>query len=157
MRTIKIAFARAIRGNPIDWLIGIFSCGWASHVEAVFEDGTAYSARPFEGTSFHSIDLTSKRWVVIDVKMSNQDYKQFYLFCKGEEGCGYDWAGVLSFIVPFLRDSRTRWFCTEVILGAMKKTGRMLRVAWRRTTPTQMYRAFLKSGYASHAQKQKDQ
>lgn len=42
---------------------------------------------------------------------------------RGELGCGYDYLGVLRFILPFIGPSGKRWWCSEVVEAALHIAG----------------------------------
>jgi hypothetical protein len=117
---VYMAFYRASKGNIIDWLIALTTWSRYSHIETVLpQEGTTmknaycFSASPRDGgTRFANIDLTNGKWEVVPVPWLSAD--RAMAFCKKEAKCKYDWLGVFAFVVPFLRASATKWFCSEV-------------------------------------------
>jgi hypothetical protein len=102
-------FTRFITGGPY------------SHCELVFNDGLAYSASIQDGgTRFKRIDFDPTKWDIMEIA-SKQDRAR--AFCEEEQGCKYDYPGICRFIFPWVRESKTRWFCSEICTAALQKAG----------------------------------
>jgi len=91
-----------------------------SHVELVI-NGLCWSASPRDGgVRSKQVDLTSGRWDVITLTPVNQKTESDALdWFRQHQGQGYDWAGVLRFVLPFLPQRSDQWFCAEAVAAAL--------------------------------------
>lgn len=65
------------------------------------------------GVRVKTMQLNPAKWDIAPLPwICAQDVHDFY---QRERGCGYDFAGVARFALPWLvRPSRKRWFCSEL-------------------------------------------
>jgi hypothetical protein len=119
---MQVAFYKHRRGGIkglFDWLIRLVTRGPYSHCELVFDQGRAYSASMQDGgTRFKLIEFNPDHWDLVPV---NMDELPVFWFCKDELGSKYDYPGVFRFLVPWVRESKERWFCSEVCCAALQR------------------------------------
>ena len=116
------------KGPPTDFIHKVShhaTCVWErsrySHVELVI-DGVCYSSSGRDhGVRKKVIKNlnTSGRWDVFDVLIDKEFALQFF---KTQEGAGYDYLGVARFVLPFIPESQTRWYCSELVAAMMGAT-----------------------------------
>lgn len=110
-------FYKAEYGDKWDKLVAWKTKGKYSHVELMFSDGEWFSSSPRDGgTRFKKIDI-SDRWDSIYLNSYRED--RIKEFCRKEEGCKYDWLGVVSYGVGIRVASKYRWFCSEICMAAL--------------------------------------
>lgn len=113
------------KGPPVDFVHKVShhaTCIWTrsrySHVELII-DGWCYSASGRDhGVRKKKIPNinTSGRWDVYDVLID----KEFALnLFKALEGKGYDYLGIVRYVLPFVPESQDRWYCSELIAAMM--------------------------------------
>ena len=143
---MELWFYKAVDGDWLDKLIGWWTGGPYSHVELVFSDGTAFSSSPRDGgVRFKKIEPSS-HWVVVDLKaplreMITQNYQRAFKpgfnqwddvaslyegyireWCEAQVGKKYDWKAIVGhFFAERDFEDRRAWYCSEVILAAMKR------------------------------------
>ncbi len=120
-----------------DALVRGITHGAYSHCELVFPAGVWYSSSASDGgCRFKQIASDPEKWDFLAVAVDESRVRRF---CDREVGCGYDWFGVARFVIPWLRQSRERWFCSEVVLAGLQQGGLFPGVdAWR-ITPVLLY------------------
>ncbi|MDA8428189.1 MAG: hypothetical protein M0T70_02935 [Geobacteraceae bacterium] len=102
-------FTRFITGGPY------------SHCELIFSDGQAFSASIQDGgTRYKRIDFDPAKWDIMEIASQQSRARAF---CDEEKGCKYDFIGICRFIFPWAKESKTRWFCSEVCTAALQKAG----------------------------------
>ncbi len=81
-----------------------------------------YRADPGIGVRAHlGWDHPEKAWDTIAVAC---DDHAVFRFLEQEVGCGYDWKGIfLTELLPFGLQSKTKWYCSELIAAALKAGG----------------------------------
>lgn len=120
---MKIAFAK----NPKS----IFSraiCLWTRkkhyHTELVFSSGISFSAKPEENRTRFKYIQYDENWDFIHLQISEEEEQLILEFCISENDCKYDWVGIiLTQVIPLSRQSRTKWFCSEICTAALQKIG----------------------------------
>lgn len=60
--------------------------------------------------------LAPENWDIVPASLEAEAALAFFA---REKGSGYDYSGVLRFVLPFLRASKTRWFCSEFVAAAL--------------------------------------
>ncbi len=124
---MKLVFYKASKGAIGDKLIAWwtapfkykFNGMWKdmfSHVEIVFSDGQMFSASQYENkVRFTPHSFTGHAWfrvkitvpVRMEVAMRNRAMELV--------GAKYDYTGVAGFALPFIRENKNKWFCSEVV------------------------------------------
>lgn len=114
------------RGPAADWLhqvshYAIRAWTWSrwSHAELVI-DGVCWSASSRDsGVRSKVINLSSGRWDVIDLDLSDSTAVRALAWYQQHDGAGYDYLGIARFVAPFLGHSRNRWLCFESVGAAL--------------------------------------
>jgi hypothetical protein len=86
-----------------------------SHAELVINDVCWSSSGRDGGVRGKIINLNSGRWDVFDLNLTDEQAAKALTWFKSHEGEGYDWLGVLCFVLPFVKQERKRWTCFEAI------------------------------------------
>lgn len=145
---LKIAHRRDVWGDGELWdgLVDIFSgCGGTSHTELLFSNGESFSSflefdkkhtvypsqhfpRPNGGPQIRRIDFKPGVWVFTELDfITSEQEDDLYAYCKTviddslKAQAGYDKAGVLRFVFPWMRQHPEDWFCTEAVQDACQK------------------------------------
>jgi len=121
MTRVQIAF---YRGPPrrwlhklSHWLICLFTLSRYSHCELVI-DGVCWSSSARDGgVRQKQIDLTDGKWIVVNVPSADADAALDWFY--RHEGKSYDYLGVVQFLLPFVRQGRDKWFCSEATSEAL--------------------------------------
>lgn len=113
-----------------------------SHCELVFNNGASYSAdtkMPMH-TRFSTQTMLSEEWDFINLQITCDDEREIEDFCLEELGCSYDWKGILlSQFINFGYHSKTKWFCSEVCVGALQHIGLFPGIKPNRVSPGKLY------------------
>lgn len=113
--TIAIAFYKA-PGTWADKFIRVVTGSEYSHCEIII-NGTAMSASARDGgVRFKEIAVTHEKW---DIAPLLCDEQAVWGWFAAHSGCGYDWAGVLRFVLPFLPQRANQYFCSEACAAAL--------------------------------------
>jgi hypothetical protein len=124
MKTYKFAFYKGRKAdNPestlLDWVICFFTDSPYSHVELVIDSCTGYSisSSPRDnGVRYKTIEYNHDQWDFIEVSLPVTK-NEIYAWFSGHIGKKYDTLGAIGVVLPFFRNNKRKWFCTE-ILGA---------------------------------------
>ena len=123
---MKIAFFRP--SSYLDKAITFFTRGKYSHVCIILNDGSVIEARPFYGVRYlKSIyDGMNKKDVVdiYEVDTTEEQDKIITDFLYNQIGKGYDYWSVFGFVIytkKESRESRGKWFCSELVFSAFYK------------------------------------
>lgn len=98
-----------------------------SHCELVFSDGVSGSASYIDGgVRFKSIDYSKhpEHWDFLALPDELEAYARDWF--EFNEGLPYDLLGNVRFVLPWVHDSETGWFCSEAMAAALK-----LKEPWR--------------------------
>jgi hypothetical protein len=129
---MKIAFYKHNRGGfagILDRIIRTVTRGPYSHCELVFVhdgmiDQMAYSASIQDsGCRFKTIVFDSSRWDFIPVQLTLEQQLAVLALCEEENGSGYDFLGVFRFLIPSIKESPDKWFCSEICAAALQRAG----------------------------------
>jgi hypothetical protein len=129
-------------------LIGWFSSGHLSHVDAVMPDGSLVGAR-----SDHVGDAPTgvqkrpasyvadaERRVRFKIPTTQEKEARFYAFINSQIGKKYDYRAILGFV--FARDWRERdsWICSELVSAALENAAVVppLYLAANKITPVSL-------------------
>ena len=111
-------------------VIGWFSAGHLSHVDAVLPDGTlfgAYEARAGgypTGCVARSPDYISPlRAALVEVPCTGEQLARFLAYLMAQSGKGYDWWVIAGFLLGREWRSRGRWICSELQAAALSAAG----------------------------------
>lgn len=95
--------------------------GKYSHCELVFSDGLSASASYIDGgVRFKDIDYSQhpEHWDFMALPDELEDYARSWF--EFNMGLPYDLAGNVRFVLPWVRDSETGWFCSEAFGAALR-------------------------------------
>lgn len=127
--------------RPRDW-VGYLIClrtgGIFSHV-AVEVGDYRYQARSFSGVTMEPAKSWPGDCVIVDVDTGGKedDAKRFLEECVSFE-MGYDYIAILSFLVMSKRQSRMRYFCSELAYDALVACG-LQKKADKLISPQDLY------------------
>ena len=90
-------------------------CWWTkskySHCEIVYK-GEAYSSSSRDGgVRKKLIDFNSGKWDLYTIEKLDGEF--LITFYEETDECGYDYLGLFRFVLPFIKSSENRWFCSE--------------------------------------------
>ncbi len=137
-------------GDLLDRLIAAHDAGPYSHVELVFSPSPRIG-RPLccsssfrdGGVRFKHLRLGGEQahlWDVLPVPVSPRDVSELHSFCRDHVGGRYDYLGVLAFKIPLLRHKLNWWFCSEFVVAALQRAGRLSLFEPSRLTPNGLFR-----------------
>lgn len=91
---------------------GVYFCVASSVRDDAGTHGKRRSIFPWDrgGIRGKYMRLPAERWDVLPCALSAECVR---LALAQYQGNRYDWLGVFRFVLPFLRESRQRWFCSE--------------------------------------------
>jgi hypothetical protein len=128
--------------TPFSYLIKLVTKGQFSHCGVVIDD-YIYQSSPFKGVIKQKFDNTNKKWTLIKINKLNKSAIETFIL--NELGCGYDWFGVARFILPKIKESKTRWFCSEFLTKVLISGGYKFSKAPALYDPSSLYKAILKA------------
>lgn len=148
---MKIALYKcAFDGNALDEAINLFSGrGGYSHAELVFSDGVSFSStsrdrsvdckgreKP-DGTRFKEIDYTANpnRWSLFDIPIGPAVECGIRSIAKSLLDARYDYWGCVRFVIPFVKEHRQKYFCSEVVVELLRHAGQFTYLVPHKTSP----------------------
>lgn len=115
---VNVVFVKAKGGGIGDWFTSLFNEGTGlCHCEFALPDGRRFGARPGGGTRFYTSGFGADREILLPVDVSPESLLPWL---QKEEGSPYDFLGVFRFALPFLRGSKDKWFCSELVTAALR-------------------------------------
>lgn len=115
---IQLAFYKG-DGNIFDWGVRKVTSSLYSHSELIIND-ISYSSRIEDlGVKYKYRRYLPNAWDFIEIDTSKIDLELLQKVHNDAIGFGYDYVGVLRFILPFLPQSNTRYFCSELNAEAL--------------------------------------
>lgn len=114
-------------GDPIAALVRWQSRSHYSHAALLIPGTTTViESYPFRGV--RKRELTAKDWERIHAyRVPDMTVKQWagaVQFCESQMGMGYDWRNVLRFVSRVPARENNRWFCSELVFEAIRRTYR---------------------------------
>jgi hypothetical protein len=94
------------------------------HTELEFSNGERFTSLAGRGTGYNDslVPADEGAWTRVPVDVTAPQEAAIRAFCHDELGCRYDWAGIaLTQILGFGRQSRTKWFCSELCMAALQR------------------------------------
>jgi hypothetical protein len=90
-----------------------------------FDDDLMYEAISGKGTHVQPIEsFDPETWDFYDVQLTAIEVVKMQAFLSSELGCGYDWLGLfLAQGLGIHHASKTKWFCSELVVAAMQSVG----------------------------------
>lgn len=162
---VKIAHRRAIYLRDWSWkglelwdgLIDLCSGGnpfspGHCHTELLFDNGHSFTSttksdpacvifgRP-SGAQIRRIEFKPGEWDFTLLPLSDWQADQLYDECKNLvhisclERAGYDYAGVMRFVLPWIKEHPKDWFCTESVVDRLQTVGLFLGQAPHKLSP----------------------
>lgn len=123
MTNVTLLLYRA-RGKVFDKLIRWWTGSRYSHCELLFEDGSMISA---DSWGYKKVRYTTgynpDNWDKLTISMQPERVKILREWCDRQVGKGYDWTGVVRFVLPFVPQLNSRWFCSELCGAALRYVG----------------------------------
>ena len=105
-----------VKDYLVHWGICIWTLSRHSHGELCI-DGVCYSSSVRDGgVRKKKINLNTGRWTL--VYLPNVDEARAMAWFMQHEGQSYDWPGIVSWVIPLVRQHKERWVCFEAV-GAM--------------------------------------
>lgn len=83
------------------------------------------------GIRCKTMQLPGARWDMLPCALTEREVREWFA---REKGKGYDYAGALRFVLPFLRQAPQKWFCSEFVaaaLGMDNPAGQTPASVWR--------------------------
>jgi hypothetical protein len=115
---VNIVFVKAKGGGLGDWFTSLFNEETGlCHCEFALPDGRRFGARP-GGTRFCTSGFGADREILLPVDVSPD---VLLPWLQKENGGPYDYLGELRFALPFLRGSKDKWFCSELVAAALRE------------------------------------
>jgi hypothetical protein len=118
---MKVALYKGKRGGfagAFDAAVRWWTRGAYSHVELIFSDGMSASASARDGgVRFKDIEYHPDRWDIIEIE-ADEEYAR--AFIEQRVGLGYDYFGLFGFVWRPHSGSALLWFCSEIVMGALK-------------------------------------
>ena len=103
-------YSRAVR---------VIDRGPYSHCELVFSDGLSGSASCIDGgVRFKRIAYDPAHWDFMALPDELEPYARDWF--ERNAGAPYDLMGNVRFVLPWVRDSETGWFCSEAFGAALR-------------------------------------
>ena len=120
----------------LDWLIRCYTGSDYSHA-FLFEGNTKIEAiAPVGVRKANLTDYSPKSDIdVYDILLPEPKKKKMWEYMNSQIGKKYDYKGVLHFVLPFWRQSKYRFFCSELIAEAMAYAGVILAKKPEEYTP----------------------
>lgn len=115
---MKAAFPIAAKHNFYHKITAWWTKGPFGHVDLVLSDDRIVSSVPKFGTAYRNITLDDT-YVLIDVEIDPEVEPKIITWIDGELGCKYDYLGAARFVLPWMKESPTRWFCSEFVAKAL--------------------------------------
>lgn len=94
------------------YAICIRSLSKYSHCELVI-DGVSYSSSARDGGVRKKTIIFDQKWDIIDLPRADA-HRAIEIFELKEDN-PYDWMGIVSFILPFVKHSKDKEFCSEIV------------------------------------------
>lgn len=101
--------------------VRVIDRGIYSHCELVFSDGMSGSASYIDGgVRLKHIDYSQhpEHWDFLDLPEYLEPYAHDWF--ESNAGASYDLAGNVRFVLPWVRDSETGFFCSEAFGAALR-------------------------------------
>lgn len=123
MNKMYLAFYRSVHDHSrfMDRLISRATNSVYSHVELVYDMAIDYhcgrciSSSPRDGgVRYKHITFNRNRWDFVPIEIE-QTEEELHKFMSIHGGKKYDWLGALGVVVPWVRGSEHRWFCSEIV------------------------------------------
>lgn len=150
---INLAFFKAEYGGLFAKLIKWKTKGIHSHVEMIFPDYVVYDEKrnrelslcfsSYEkegGVRFKFIYLDPKKWDIVPVEIPDDKPHELMVLASSLTDAGYDWFGIVGFVLPHVPERPDRFFCSEVVVYVLQQAvGILLDLVSYKTSPAQLF------------------
>jgi len=117
---MKLALYKGTRPGLSGWfnrLTRWWCRGPYSHAELVFSDGMSASSSLIDGgVRFKTIEYSAENWDFIELNHDDAKAREWF---EKHQGAKFDSVGILRFGFGPLKDSRSKFFCSESIMSAL--------------------------------------
>lgn len=146
---MSIVLQFATQATLGSWAIRVFQRGWATHVDAVLEDGNLLGARYVGGVAIRPpgyAPFTRTQRITIPVRPEVE--AAFYGFLYDQVGKPYDTTAIMAFALDRNWREDDSWECSELDTAALEASGAVpeLSMSANRVTPNMLM--FLASAMA---------
>jgi hypothetical protein len=144
---MKVAFLHGT--GIVDEAIQWWSHGDFCHCQVILNDGSSWGCSPWYPKSVQFMNFTyDSNWTFIEIPTTPEQDRILINFCQQEQGCGYDWAGIVfSQILPFGWQSKSRYFCSEAVLALLQQIGIGLELQPYRYDPVDTFKILIYRGF----------
>lgn len=131
----KITLRFVANRTLVSLLVRLLTFSKYSHVDYIFEDGSAYSSLPYTGVDYN-YDINDVNEYV-EVRVNSREKVERFLLDQRHKA--YDWKAIFG--IPFGRkwNSKGSWFCSELISAALQNDHHLLKTKHHRITPGDLY------------------
>jgi hypothetical protein len=129
-----MAFYYAKYGDWTDKFISLYTWGPFSHTELIFSDNMWFSASMRDkGVRYKYIlkipyfdikEINFDHWKIVRLNISPVLEFKIRAWCNSQVGKSYDWRGMLSFILPVIKENSNDWYCTELNIQAIERNNK---------------------------------
>jgi hypothetical protein len=136
---VRVALYKA-PGTWFDKVVRWWTRSQYSHCELVFSNGLWFSSSPRDGgCRFKSITPADGAWDFIEISLTPEQERAVYDFCLREDGCWYDWIGIIfTQVLPLSFENPWWWFCSEICVAALQRAGLLAGVTAFHVDPGQL-------------------
>lgn len=134
----QVAFYKG-RKKVFNRLVAWWTKGKYSHcefIEGYREDGSAIcwsSSFSDGGVRKKYITLDDSLWDVVDITLTEEEYKYALAWFHQNNNKSYDILGLFGFVFDASEDSPDKWFCSEAVASALQ-----MKESWR-FSPNDLY------------------
>lgn len=145
---LRIAFYKA-EGKLLDKVIRWWTKSPYSHCELLFPDNWMFSADAWSNRVRFTDQFNLENWDVFSVPLDDGKLLMLRDWCAYREGRKYDWWGVVQFLLPFVKQSPDRWFCSELCAAGLKFVGKIpVRTETSKISPQGLFELLSTTGKA---------
>lgn len=119
---LQVAFYKG-PGKFVDWLIRFWTRSNYSHCEILFPDEVMFSADAWTNRVRYTHYFDKANWDFVPIDVPEGSVWALREWCNARVGKEYDWWGVVRFVLPFVKQDPTKWFCSELCGAGLKFIG----------------------------------
>lgn len=130
MTSMSKAIIGFVRGtSSLDWAVRAFTLSAYSHcfIQIPSVNGSFF----FEAVPFHGVRRLLASRVPYIYPNKTVDYYEVdistpqaaYAVLASAVGRPYDWSAIFSFVLPFLPQKSSAWYCSELVMSALHRGG----------------------------------
>jgi hypothetical protein len=124
-------------------------CGGYAHSELIFDNGESWTSttqfdpatliypsapdmaalKRTNGPLLRQINFPGWEYDFTEVHLDDAQKLQVYRWCVEtidqsiKDQAGYDWNGIARFVLPWMKEHRADWFCSEAVVAALQTAG----------------------------------